>query len=155
MFVLCRTVTHSFQSFLMAYGRACMIVNVNQSASTFNETMHAVKFSAMTTEVKVPKLRRSQELLDAIMAKKARKARRAIGCEQVLVEESDKESADNSDQEEESSDKEHDDASWNKREVVGFINLLQDALKKEIISNVESKLQEAQTLVKQKDAGTQ
>ncbi|CAK8688369.1 unnamed protein product [Clavelina lepadiformis] len=87
------------------------------------------------------------------MAKKARKARRAIGCEQVLVEESDKESADNSDEKEESSDKEHDDASWNKREVVGFINLLQDALKKEIISNVESKLQEAQTLVKQKDAG--
>ena len=67
--------------------------------------------------MKVPKLRRSQELLDAIMAKNTRKARRAIGCEQVLVEESDKESADNSDQEEESSDKEHHDASWNKREV--------------------------------------
>ncbi|CAK8688388.1 unnamed protein product [Clavelina lepadiformis] len=63
------------------------------------------------------------------MAKKARKARRAIGCEQVLVEESDKESADNSDEKEESSDKEHDDASWNKREVVGFINLLQEALR--------------------------
>ncbi|XP_076813255.1 uncharacterized protein LOC143459841 isoform X1 [Clavelina lepadiformis] len=87
------------------------------------------------------------------MAKKARKARTAIGCEQVLVEESDKESADNSDQEEESSDKEHDDASWNKRELVGFINLLQEALKKEILSNVESKLEQAQTLVKQKDAG--
>ncbi|CAK8688327.1 unnamed protein product [Clavelina lepadiformis] len=104
-------------------------------------------------KVKVPKLRRSQELLDAIMAKKAKKARTAIGCEQVLVEESDKESADNSDEEEDSSDKEHDDASWNKREVVSFINLLQEALKKEILSNVESKLEQAQKLVEQKDAG--
>ncbi|CAK8688203.1 unnamed protein product [Clavelina lepadiformis] len=86
------------------------------------------------------------------MAKKATKARRAIGCEQVLVEESDKESADNSYQEEDSSDKEHHDASWNKREVVGFINLLQEALKKEILSNVESKLDQAKKLVEQKDA---
>ncbi|CAK8688222.1 unnamed protein product [Clavelina lepadiformis] len=67
------------------------------------------------------------------MAKKARKARRAIGCEQIRKKRK-------------RSEKEHHDASWNKREVVGFINLLQEALKKEILSNVESKLEQAQKL---------
>merc|ERR1712142_829188 len=43
--------TRLFQTFFQGKGRAMMIVNVNQLASTFDETLHAVKFSAIAKEV--------------------------------------------------------------------------------------------------------
>ncbi|XP_076817054.1 uncharacterized protein LOC143462694 isoform X3 [Clavelina lepadiformis] len=137
--------TRLFQSFLMGYGKACMIVNVNQCSSMFDETMHALKFSSIAFEVRVPKrrtlrmsFRKSQKLQDASMAKNSRKTRTTIGWEPVatpIQEESDEESdsSDDSDQEEDTSDEEHDDAYWKAREnkLVGVINLLQNALKEE------------------------
>jgi kinesin family protein 20 len=43
--------TRLFQTFFQGKGRAMMIVNVNQLASTFDETLHAIKFSAIAKEV--------------------------------------------------------------------------------------------------------
>jgi kinesin family protein 20 len=43
--------TRIFQSFFSGKGRASMIVNINQNASTFDETLHALKYSAVAKQV--------------------------------------------------------------------------------------------------------
>ncbi|RXM90827.1 Kinesin-like protein KIF20A [Acipenser ruthenus] len=42
--------TRLFQSIFCGKGRACMIVNINQCASTFDETLHVMKFSAVAKQ---------------------------------------------------------------------------------------------------------
>ncbi|CAK8688255.1 unnamed protein product [Clavelina lepadiformis] len=42
--------TRLFQSFLMGYGRACMIVNVNKCSSVFDENFSVMKFTAIAVE---------------------------------------------------------------------------------------------------------
>ncbi|XP_066575950.1 kinesin-like protein KIF20A [Amia ocellicauda] len=43
--------TRLFQSIFCGKGRACMIVNINQCASTYDETLHVMKFSAVAKQV--------------------------------------------------------------------------------------------------------
>ncbi|XP_041115896.1 kinesin-like protein KIF20A [Polyodon spathula] len=43
--------TRLFQPIFCGKGRACMIVNINQCASTFDETLHVMKFSAVAKQV--------------------------------------------------------------------------------------------------------
>ncbi|KAG7280279.1 hypothetical protein CRUP_026820 [Coryphaenoides rupestris] len=45
--------THYLQSFFLGRGRACMIVNVNQCASMYDETLNVLKFSAVAQKVVV------------------------------------------------------------------------------------------------------
>lgn len=43
--------TKLFQAFFCGRGKASMIVNVNQCASTYDETLHVMKFSAVAKQV--------------------------------------------------------------------------------------------------------
>ncbi|KAJ6650315.1 hypothetical protein lerEdw1_013401, partial [Lerista edwardsae] len=43
--------TRLFQPFFCGKGKACMIVNVNQCASTYDETLHVMKFAAVAKQV--------------------------------------------------------------------------------------------------------
>ncbi|XP_004312098.1 kinesin-like protein KIF20A [Globicephala melas] len=43
--------TRVFQGFFTGRGRSCMIVNVNPCASTYDETLHVAKFSAITSQL--------------------------------------------------------------------------------------------------------
>ncbi|XP_026544660.1 kinesin-like protein KIF20A [Notechis scutatus] len=43
--------TRLFQPFFCGKGKACMIVNVSQCASTYDETLHVMKFSAVAKQV--------------------------------------------------------------------------------------------------------
>ncbi|NWV73747.1 KI20A protein, partial [Dasyornis broadbenti] len=43
--------TRLFQPFFCGKGKACMIVNINQHASTYDETLHVMKFSALARQV--------------------------------------------------------------------------------------------------------
>lgn len=43
--------TRVFQGFFTGRGRSCMIVNVNPSASTYDETLHVAKFSAIASQL--------------------------------------------------------------------------------------------------------
>ncbi|NWS82799.1 KI20A protein, partial [Toxostoma redivivum] len=43
--------TRLFQPFLCGKGKACMIVNINQHTSTYDETLHVMKFSAIARQV--------------------------------------------------------------------------------------------------------
>ncbi|XP_033996939.1 kinesin-like protein KIF20B [Trematomus bernacchii] len=45
--------THYLQSFLCGRGKACMIVNINQCASMYDETLNVLKFSAVAQKVVV------------------------------------------------------------------------------------------------------
>ncbi|XP_062375903.1 kinesin-like protein KIF20B isoform X2 [Sardina pilchardus] len=45
--------THYLQSYFMGRGKACMIVNVNQCASVYDETLNVLKFSAVAQKVVV------------------------------------------------------------------------------------------------------
>uniref|UniRef100_A0A3Q2DTR6 Kinesin-like protein n=1 Tax=Cyprinodon variegatus TaxID=28743 RepID=A0A3Q2DTR6_CYPVA len=71
--------TKLFQAFFCGKGRASMIVNINQCASTYDETLHVMKFSAVAKQVGLSKwklrnhfllhifdLRTYPELLDII-----------------------------------------------------------------------------------------
>lgn len=44
--------TRLFQGMFCGRGRACMIVNINQCASTYDETLHVMKFSAVAKQVR-------------------------------------------------------------------------------------------------------
>lgn len=44
--------TRLFQSFFCGQGKAAMIVNINQCASMFDETLHALKYSAVAKQVR-------------------------------------------------------------------------------------------------------
>ena len=44
--------TRLFQVFFCGQGKVSMIVNVNQCASAFDETLHALKFSAIARKVR-------------------------------------------------------------------------------------------------------
>ncbi|XP_076025537.1 uncharacterized protein LOC143015440 isoform X2 [Genypterus blacodes] len=46
--------THYLQSFFCGRGKACMIVNINQCASMYDETLNVLKFSAVAQKVVVP-----------------------------------------------------------------------------------------------------
>nr|XP_056710891.1 kinesin-like protein KIF20A [Euleptes europaea] len=43
--------TRLFQPFFCGKGKACMVVNVNQCASTYDETLHVMKFSAVAKQI--------------------------------------------------------------------------------------------------------
>ncbi|XP_060792012.1 kinesin-like protein KIF20A [Neoarius graeffei] len=43
--------TRVLQSFFSGHGRACMMVNVNSCSSSYDETLHALKFSAIATQL--------------------------------------------------------------------------------------------------------
>ncbi|XP_039995193.1 kinesin-like protein KIF20B isoform X2 [Xiphias gladius] len=45
--------THYLQSFFCGRGKACMIVNINQCASNYDETLNVLKFSAVAQKVVV------------------------------------------------------------------------------------------------------
>ena len=68
----CRLHASSFAYCHAGKGRAMMIVNVNQLASTFDETLHAIKFSAIAKEVVIltqpePPLREIKEIKKSIL----------------------------------------------------------------------------------------
>ncbi|KAG7321136.1 hypothetical protein KOW79_015551 [Hemibagrus wyckioides] len=43
--------TRVLQSFFSGHGRACMMVNINSCSSSYDETLHALKFSAIATQL--------------------------------------------------------------------------------------------------------
>ncbi|OCT87642.1 hypothetical protein XELAEV_18021339mg [Xenopus laevis] len=43
--------TRIFQAYFTGRGRSCMIVNINQCASTYDETLYAMKFSAIASQL--------------------------------------------------------------------------------------------------------
>ena len=81
--------TRIFQSFFCGKGRASMIVNVNQVASLFDETLHALKYSAIAKQVIVvqepeqPEVSKKQQSkkkrLESLLLEQSNMSRATIG----------------------------------------------------------------------------
>ncbi|XP_037252889.1 kinesin-like protein KIF20A isoform X1 [Falco biarmicus] len=72
--------TRVFQGFFTGRGHSCMIVNINQCASTYDETLHVAKFSAIASQlVQTPPTKLGIPSIQSIM--KEHKRRTSQGSE--------------------------------------------------------------------------
>ncbi|XP_071410607.1 kinesin-like protein KIF20A isoform X6 [Pithys albifrons albifrons] len=62
--------TRLFQPFFCGKGKACMIVNINQHASTYDETLHVMKFSAIARQ---DLLKTTENLKEKLLAERQSK----------------------------------------------------------------------------------
>ncbi|NWR65531.1 KI20A protein, partial [Bucorvus abyssinicus] len=78
--------TRVFQGFFTGRGRSCMIVNINQCASTYDETLYVAKFSAIASQlVQVPPTKLGLPSIQSII--KEHNRRTSQGSEAVAKEE--------------------------------------------------------------------
>ncbi|KFO09007.1 Kinesin-like KIF20A [Balearica regulorum gibbericeps] len=89
--------TRVFQGFFTGHGRSCMIVNINQCASTYDETLYVAKFSAIASQlVQAPPTKLGLPSIQTIMKEHSR--RTSQGAEAVAKEvESEDDSEDEAD----------------------------------------------------------
>ncbi|KFZ61903.1 Kinesin-like KIF20A [Podiceps cristatus] len=82
--------TRVFQGFFTGRGRSCMIVNINQCASTYNETLYVAKFSAIASQlVQAPPTKLGLPSIQSII--KEHNRRTSQGSEAVAKEEEESE----------------------------------------------------------------
>ncbi|XP_043925866.1 kinesin-like protein KIF20A [Protopterus annectens] len=80
--------TRVFQGYFCGRGKSCMIVNINQCASTYDETLHVLKFSALASQlVQAPPMKLR---LQSIIREHSMRGNRSLD-EEVLEEESEDE----------------------------------------------------------------
>ncbi|XP_061216260.1 kinesin-like protein KIF20A [Neopsephotus bourkii] len=78
--------TRVFQGFFTGRGRSCMIVNINQCASTYDETLYVAKFSAIASQlVQVPPTKLELPSIQSII--KEHNRRTSQGAEAVAKDE--------------------------------------------------------------------
>ncbi|NXY87302.1 KI20A protein, partial [Alcedo cyanopectus] len=78
--------TRVFQGFFTGRGRSCMIVNINQCASTYDETLYVAKFSAIASQlVQVPPTKLGLPSIQSIIKEHNRRISR--GAEAMSKEE--------------------------------------------------------------------
>ncbi|NXI92408.1 KI20A protein, partial [Psophia crepitans] len=88
--------TRVFQGFFTGRGRSCMIVNINQCASTYDETLYVAKFSAIASQlVQAPPTKLGLPSIQSIIKEHSR--RTSQGTEAKEEVESDDDSEDRAD----------------------------------------------------------
>ncbi|KFV70512.1 Kinesin-like KIF20A [Dryobates pubescens] len=71
--------TRVFQGFFTGRGRSCMIVNINQCASTYDETLHVAKFSAIASQlVQVPPTKLELPSIHSIIKEHSRRTSQGL-----------------------------------------------------------------------------
>ncbi|KAM9185159.1 kinesin-like protein KIF20A [Mergus octosetaceus] len=86
--------TRVFQGFFTGRGRSCMIVNINQCASTYDETLYVAKFSAIASQlVQAPPTKVGLPSIQSIIKEHSR--RTSQGLEAVAKEEVESEDSEN------------------------------------------------------------
>ncbi|NWS96627.1 KI20A protein, partial [Mionectes macconnelli] len=85
--------TRVFQGFFTGRGRSCMIVNINQCASTYDETLYVAKFSAIASQlVQAPPTKLGLPSLQSIIKEHSRRtSQEAEAKEEVDSEDEDTE----------------------------------------------------------------
>ncbi|NWR74537.1 KI20A protein, partial [Centropus unirufus] len=78
--------TRVFQGFFTGRGCSCMIVNINQCASTYDDTLHVVKFSAIASQlVQMPPMSLRLPSIKSIVKEHNRRTSQGLGA--VIKEE--------------------------------------------------------------------
>ncbi|OCT88711.1 kinesin family member 20A L homeolog isoform X1 [Xenopus laevis] len=84
--------TRIFQAFFTGRGRSCMIVNINQCASTYDETLYAMKFSAIASQlVQAPTVKVNIPSIQSLIKESSMLANRSFTDEEDVEENSDDE----------------------------------------------------------------
>ncbi|XP_063783955.1 kinesin-like protein KIF20A isoform X2 [Pseudophryne corroboree] len=113
--------TRVFQTFFTGRGKSCMIVNINQCASTYDETLHAMKFSAIASQlVQVQPVKLNLPTIQSLIKESSILANRSYTDEEDADEGSDEES-----------DNEADITMFNREELLQVIENLKQLVVKE------------------------
>ncbi|NWH57670.1 KI20A protein, partial [Geococcyx californianus] len=90
--------TRVFQGFFTGRGRSCMIVNINQCASTYDDTLYVAKFSAIASQlVQVPPMKPRLPSIKSIVKEHKRRTSQSLGAvtnEEVESEDDSEDEAD-------------------------------------------------------------
>uniref|UniRef100_A0A8B9Q4P5 Kinesin-like protein n=1 Tax=Apteryx owenii TaxID=8824 RepID=A0A8B9Q4P5_APTOW len=90
--------TRVFQGFFTGRGRSCMIVNINQCASTYDETLYVAKFSAIASQlVQAPPTKVGLPSIQSIIKEHSRRTSQgpeAVAKEEVEPEDDSEDEAD-------------------------------------------------------------
>uniref|UniRef100_A0A8C3PJE8 Kinesin-like protein n=1 Tax=Calidris pygmaea TaxID=425635 RepID=A0A8C3PJE8_9CHAR len=90
--------TRVFQGFFTGRGRSCMIVNINQCASTYDETLHVAKFSAIASQlVQVPPSKLRLPSIQSIIKEHSRRTSQGLEAATKEETESEEDSEDEAD----------------------------------------------------------
>ncbi|NXR38390.1 KI20A protein, partial [Zosterops hypoxanthus] len=90
--------TRVFQGFFTGRGRSCMIVNINQCASTYDETLYVAKFSAIASQlVQAPPTKLGLPSLQSIIKEHNRRTSQGPEAEQEEDVESEEDTEDEAD----------------------------------------------------------
>ncbi|XP_073507513.1 kinesin-like protein KIF20A isoform X2 [Phyllobates terribilis] len=90
--------TRVFQAFFTGRGKSCMIVNINQCSSTYDETLHAMKFSAIASQlVQAPAVKMNLPTIQSLIKESSILANRSYTDDEDAEEESDGEDSSQAD----------------------------------------------------------
>ncbi|XP_018424727.1 PREDICTED: kinesin-like protein KIF20A isoform X3 [Nanorana parkeri] len=113
--------TRVFQAYFTGRGKSCMIVNINQCASTYDETLHAMKFSAIASQlVQAPPVKINLRTIQSLIKESSVLANRSYTDDEDAAEASDEES-----------DTETDITMFNREELLQVIEHLRQLMIKE------------------------
>ncbi|XP_072002386.1 kinesin-like protein KIF20A isoform X1 [Engystomops pustulosus] len=119
--------TRVFQAFFTGRGKSCMIVNINQCASTYDETIHAMKFSAIASQlVQAPAVKLNLRTIQSLIKESSILANRSYTDDEDAEEESDEEGSN-----------EADIMTFNKEELLQVIENLKQLLIKKSQENLD------------------
>ncbi|XP_017683584.1 PREDICTED: kinesin-like protein KIF20A [Lepidothrix coronata] len=90
--------TRVFQGFFTGRGRSCMIVNINQCASTYDETLYVAKFSAIASQlVQAPPTKLGLPSLQSIIKEHSRRISQGAEAKEEVDSEEDEDTEDEAD----------------------------------------------------------
>ncbi|XP_050168422.1 kinesin-like protein KIF20A [Myiozetetes cayanensis] len=90
--------TRVFQGFFTGRGRSCMIVNINQCASTYDETLYVAKFSAIASQlVQAPPTKLGLPSLQSIIKEHSRRTSQQAEAKEEVDSEEDEDTEDEAD----------------------------------------------------------
>ncbi|NXM76606.1 KI20A protein, partial [Serilophus lunatus] len=122
--------TRVFQGFFTGRGHSCMIVNINQCASTYDETLYVAKFSAIASQlVQAPPAKPGLPSLQSII--KEHKRRTSQGMEEKEVVES----------EDEDTEDEADVSTYEKKDLLRVVNTVRELLAQERMEKLHLEMQ--------------
>ncbi|KAG8439346.1 hypothetical protein GDO86_005533 [Hymenochirus boettgeri] len=120
--------TRVFQAFFTGRGRSCMIVNINQCASTYDETLHAMKFSAIASQlVQAPPMKLNLPSIQSLIKESSHLANLSY-----TDEENDDENSDEDDT---------DITRFNKEELLQVIEAMKELIVKERQEKLNAEIQ--------------
>ncbi|XP_075132455.1 kinesin-like protein KIF20A [Leptodactylus fuscus] len=118
--------TRVFQAFFTGRGKSCMIVNINQCASTYDETLHAMKFSAIASQlVQAPPVKLNLPTIQSLIKESSMLSNRSY------TDEEDEEGSDDED------NSEVDITTFNREELLQVIENLKELLIKKSQENLD------------------